>query len=403
MLPRDNPAEFLKLLYALLPDADRTLLMQACLLPENEGREAWKAWRSDKRDLKTTFEKDATGLKGLLPLLHENLSQENGILDGSTQTYLRTARFREELRSTAYRSVCRTVFEGLAEREIPFVATRACALADTIYASPEIRHCHGIDLLVSDNDLKSATATLTGLGFTRSSARDPSEAVCVELHHETGMPLVLWVQLFALPYYHAPMAKIWSRAEMRTIADRYVQVLSPADSLLLVIGSAACRRDRSNLRWISDAWHLIEREAMLDWQCFCDVAHYYHISLPVYVILDFLHREFAVKVPDSVLNSLRLEAIGTDGLGREAALLEAIEGANTAIRTFREFADSWELRIVLAKFLLKPSKTCLRWRYPSVPDWIMPALYLYRPVDYFISRSYRHLSDSKLLRSSGRP
>jgi len=268
-LPEPTLADALR---AILPSEDRTALLRACLLSGEAGRRAWEAWLEWRGDAKKTFEDDDTGLKGLLPLVQAAL-ERNGITgDKPLLTYLRAARLREELRSKVYRDICGRVLSALAAADVPVIALKACVVAETAYETPAVRHCHAVDLLVRDGDMARTAGILAAQDFARARVQLVRGPHHVSYQHSSGLPLELHSRFFHIPYYEPPMGEIWARSQPRTIAGAATHILSPADNLLHVCGDAASMRARANLRWASDAWHIIDQHRDLDWQGFLSCA-----------------------------------------------------------------------------------------------------------------------------------
>ena len=127
------------------------------------------------------------------------------------------------------------------------------------------------------------------------------------------------------------MDGIWARSRPHTIAGAATRILSPADNVLHVCGHAAGVRARANLRWASDAWHIIDRHRDLDWQGFLDCAESSGLALPLYVMMRYLAEDLDAPVPSHVVAALA-EATGRGGgREREAALLGALTGLTATV------------------------------------------------------------------------
>ncbi len=389
-IPPPEPA-LADALRVILPGEERTALLRACLLSGEAGRRAWETWRERTGDARKTFEDDDTGLKGLLPLVQAAL-ERNGITgDKPLLTYLRAARLREELRSKAYRDICGRVLSALAAADVPVIALKACVVAETAYETPAVRHCHAVDLLVRDADMARTAGILAAQDFARARVQLAPGPDHVSYQHGTGMPLELHSRLFHIPYYQPPMDEIWARSQPGTIAGAATRIISPADNLLHVCGHAAGARARANLRWASDAWHIIVRHRDLDWQGLLSCAASSGLALPLYVMMRYLAEDLDAPVPAHVVAALA-ETAGRGGRReREAALLGALTGLTaTAQALFRE-AGGWRTRARLIRFLLLPSPACLGWSY-RIPHWgLLPFFYLYRPFRYAGPRVYRRI------------
>ena len=387
-LPLREPvlAEALRL---ILPNETQTELLRACLLSGNLGRRAWEAWCRRTGDPKATFERDQTGLKGLLPLV-ETALRRNGVgIDGPLRSYLRAAHVYEQLRNKAYREICGRVLMAFAAENLPVVALRACVVAETVYETPAVRHCHAIDFLVHDGDLARAAEILEQQKFARAKAQPAPNLHHVTYLHQTGLPVELHARLTYIRRYVLPLDKMWVRSRSHTIAGTVARILSPGDNLLHICGHAAGVRGRANLRWACDAWLIIDQHPDLDWQEFLDCATSSGLALPLFVMLRYLADELEAPVPPHV-PAVLAEAAERDGSqGEEAALQGALTGLSAAMRALFREASGWHTRARLLRFILLPSPACMGWTYHIPHRSLLPFYYLYRPVQYAVTRLAR--------------
>ncbi len=375
-------------LRVILPNRERTELLRACLLSGAAGRRAWEAWCERTGDPRTTFEDDQTGLKGLLPLVQAAL-ERNGITgDRPLLTYLRAARLREELRSKIYRDICRRVLSALAAADLPVIALKACVVAETAYETPAVRHCHAVEILVREGDMARTAGILAAQEFARARVQLVADPCHVSYQHSSGLPLELHSRLFHIPYYEPPMDEIWARSRPRTIAGAATRILSPADNLLHVCGHAAGVRTRANLRWASDAWHIIDRHPDLDWQELSNCARSSGLTLPLYVMIRYLAEDLGAPVPPDGAAALAEAAGRSGGTEREAALFGALTGLTATVRALFREASGWRTRASLVRFVVFPSPACMGWSH-RIPHWSMlPLFYVYRPFRYVGTRLY---------------
>lgn len=373
-------------LRVMLPTPVETLLLRGCLLPGKPGRDAWKAWYQRVPNPNKVFEENRTGLKGLLPLVRKGIEGTGFDGDKGLQTYARAAYLHEERRYKAYRDLCTQVLTALNAAQIPVIALKACVVAETAYQEPADRHCHALDLLVQENDVVRVGAVIEGADFAKSKIQLRPGPQHVSYQHKFGLPLELHTRLLALPHYNLPVNDIWSRSERRSIAGVSTRILSPADNLLHICGLAAGERARVNLRWACDSWQIITRHPGLDWNAFLDATRPGGLTLPLYVLLRYLTNELSAPVPDEVLQKLEADARRVQSKDREAALFGAITGLSLARRALFDGSASWQSRFEVAKYILAPSPTCLRWSFPGGHWLTLPLYYLYRPVRYVVSR-----------------
>jgi hypothetical protein len=307
-------------LLTLLPDADETLFLQACLRERDAAGEAWDRWRHAAAGDGTTAQ--LAPFNTLLPLLLWNLRRAGADVAPDMLTRLRSADLTEELRGRRYRAICAEALEGLRAAAVPFVVLKGAALAETVYPAPTLRHADDVDVLVHAKDLARSAAALDALGWRASSPPLPlsSSPHGPPRIHPSGLPLELHHRL-VMPYYTLPYERLWSRTRPARVAGVDVAVLSPADTLLHVCAHAIL--GGRILRWVPDAWFLLARHPDLDWPALVSTTIGARLALPVHHALAYLSGRIGAPVPLDALDTLRAAAARTGIRGRCAAQLAA--------------------------------------------------------------------------------
>ena len=378
----DPIAEIGSALACIWPDDMRTLLLRACLHSGTKAERAWHELAARKGDPKQFFERDMTGLKGLLPLVHSAARRNGFSLEPGLMTYLRFASVREELRYSAYRVLCAEVLGALAEEEVPVIALKACALAETLYDAGE-RHCHAIDLLVPVDALARVAPIVGTVGFRSARLAECRPGARAGFRHEHGLPLVVHAGLFDPPVYRSDTKALWSASGPASIADTPVRILDPSHHLLYVLASAFNSRARGNLRWVCDAWLLMHAKPGLDWREFAEQVERIRLALPVTTMLRYLAGPLGAAVPDGVLATAACRASRPEC---EAAL-SAVIGGLTGLKYFwfRGLRSAGARRLLI-RLLCLPSPSYMRYRFGTAArGWLVP-LYAYRPLIYIAQR-----------------
>src|SRR5690606_3632525 len=103
---------------------------------------------------------------------------------------------------------CRTILARLIEAGIPILLLKGSALAYWAYASPHLRECSDIDLLLrSRGDVDRATQILEELHFKNGDRVLPGDLVCFELTcvgsipSNAGLEIDLHWQLSSTPMF----------------------------------------------------------------------------------------------------------------------------------------------------------------------------------------------------------
>ena len=376
-------------LSVFLPTREETWLLRACTQEVEAGRVAWRSWREYATNVKEVLARDQHGVKSLLPLLYRALQRNGATVDAELLPYLRTAYFREELRVQAYRRICQEVLTTLREAGIRVLVLGGAALAETVYGEPALRHCGGVELLVEKADVPHAASLLVAGGFSRSGARSSAERCVNRLKHASGLPVEIRWDLFACPYYQAPLEDMWTRSLTREIAGVSVSLLAPADMLVTVFGRALCSGGLTVLQWVCDAWYVLDRCTDLDWDVLADEIQRARLALPASVMLSYLAEDLGALVPSFVLRQLADDGSRTTVEGDEAALFAARVGGRSSFRDLLRRSSSWRAKAVVLRWMLLPSPRYLRWTYPVHSAWLLPFRYLWRPLRYVVRRTQR--------------
>ncbi|TMA95578.1 MAG: nucleotidyltransferase family protein [Deltaproteobacteria bacterium] len=288
---------------SILPTLEQVLLLRACLQSGQSGREAWEAWQSQRSNFHNGLE-TTEALSGLRPLLLNALRRNAVAADKTFLTYLRVAHLREEARTNIYRRICGRLLSTLRAEGIQAILLKGAALADTVYPSPVLRHCHDIDILLMDGDLQRAVRALSSQDFMPFDETPEPVIDDMKLVHRSGLPLELHSRLFRTPFYNETLAGIWTRSQEQMIADVPSRILSPADNLLHVCVDAFYCESRQSLRWVCDSWLIIDRYPNLDWNMLLDNARDGDFAQPLSIILGYLEQELNAAIPAAFLDRL---------------------------------------------------------------------------------------------------
>lgn len=385
--PADDPiSEGDGPLTVVWPDTQQTLLLRACVGSEPEAEQAWQKFVSRIGNTKLFFERDLTGLKGLLPIIHSAARRNSFTLDKKMWTYLRSAALREELRSGVYREICRDILRAIVDKDIPVIALKACALADTAYETPAERHCHAIDIMVPRGTLGRASDIVRALGFRPARMPEARAGGRQGFRHESGLPLVIHETLFDAPIYPGDVDVMWETSQPATVAGVPVRVLAPTYNLLHVLSAAFLDRARGNLRWAIDAWLLIHRMEDSDWDALQRYAQEGRLELPMLTMLRYLADALDAPIPEGLFTQLSISAQQTRRPGREAALSGAIIGLAALREAWSHRIRTADARRELVRFLLLPSSIYLRWSYGTTARASLPFFYAYRPLSFLAER-----------------
>jgi len=367
----------------ILPSDVETRLLRCLLYSGDDGRRAWLDWRTVVGDPMTAFTGERLGQKSLLPLLHAAAERNVIELEPPVARWLRATYLREQLRGNAYRRILgETVAAVGAMGQMPIVI-KGCSLSDTVYPDSGTRHSHGIELLVRESDVGHCIARLPELGYTavaRNRSRRPDQ-VLLSWKHASGLPLELRTRLFDIPRHAGEIASVWARA--RPLPGQAALQLVPDDALLQVCGSATMSGSRTSLRWVCDAWFLLQcHRVAFDWRLFVRTAETSRLGLQLSGVLRYFAEALRMPVPPEILGELDALADATDDVGHEVAAMGALVASHARMRRLILAGPGWRTRWILARRLLVPSPDCVReMGWVDGKQWL-PAYYVRRPLEY---------------------
>jgi len=235
------------MLSILLPGQEETWLLRACLLAPPASEEAWKAWTHRIQDPAGYFLKDRLGIKGLMPLLLDNLKRNPVERDPAIRGSLEAAMIREEIHSEAMRRLCRETFDLLNTAGVQFMVLRGPALAETVYEQAFLRHYDDMHLLLDPENQAATIHALEGAGLPRRNGSwEGMGSNTVVFEHNAGFRIHLQRETLAVPYFEPPGQGLRKRALSRRVAGADVRVPSPADHLLHVCAHAITSRSRDS-------------------------------------------------------------------------------------------------------------------------------------------------------------
>lgn len=339
-----------------MPGPSETLLLRACLCPGPEGRAAWEAFQAQAGDLRELFRADYGAKKRLGPLLAHALRRQGIPADRAVLTVLRTSSLREELRTQAYQEILDEVTGALQGEGVSFVVLKGAALGPTVYERPELRHSHDIDLLCRPEESDAAFRALRRAGL-RPLMPPGGPDQPLRLEHRSSLPVNLHRRLFTPACFTTSWEEVWPRTREGPGGVRH---LAPGDNLLHVCGEAIFSPARASLQWACDAWLLMARPAELDWTTFVLAGASGGVTLPGWIMLDYMAGELGAAVPAGVLEELAEGAARTPAPERDQALFLARNASRSGALGQVALGATLGARARLFWWMLFPSAGYLR-------------------------------------------
>ena len=244
-----------------------------------------------------------------------------------------------------------------------------------VYPAPLFRHADDIDILLYEDGLKRAADLFVRAGWRQRPPpvlRSPKHVP--PLVHPEGVPIELHWRI-AIPHYAIPYDRLWERSRIARIAGLDVQVLSDPDSLLHTCAHGMY--GRPDLKWVVDAWFILEKSPRFDWSTFTSPTASARLELPVYNALRYMAAQSGAAVPEHVLGELQSGAARTGFVGRQAA--RPWPGGTD--EDFLGCQGRWWRRVwaVWRRVFPPPVQFALHY---DVRLWTVPFYYVYRLVRY---------------------
>ncbi len=255
------------------------------------------------------------------------------------------------------------------------VLLKGGAVSATVYPQPSTRHNHAIDLWVSAEAMSRASSVLEAEQFV-PEVPGPGAASHRSFRHRSGLALALHSKPFYLPHFDLPLEEVVGRLQSIRLGEESARVLSPEDCLVHVLGHSMYSRSRSNLRWVCDAYYLVQSNPKMAWDVVVETATRAGLMLPVLVPLRWLKQTLSLPIPEPALDELarrgRPDGVQVEGI--YSALLHTSASPRMAFGWTR---GSWRTALGFVRFCVAPSPRYMRWRY-NAPRWKLPYLYVSR-------------------------
>ena len=291
-------------LWPLLPGPVQSLLLQACLGPVGGIEGAWRKWCQQVREPRKLIQGDRWGIKAVLPLLHHSLGKGQVVLDKETQTLLRTAFFREQLRLATIRRLCRHLLRSLRGQGIDAVLTGDLAIAETAYDSPVLRHCGDIRLLLAKDEIEGAVGHVCQENWRLVARTGQTNGNYTLLDEESGLRLQMLSRPGLMGKGSDRAEGILARSSQVVVDKEAIRLPCWADLLIEAMEYALIHGSWQRIDWVCDASMLLKHPSEQDWSTFVEIVQRNSLSWPVLAVLNYLMDSLGCCVRADVLGDL---------------------------------------------------------------------------------------------------
>src|SRR5579884_131017 len=302
---------------------------------------------------------------------------------------------------------------ALAEAGIPFLVLKGVALALTVYPDPTLRHFADLDILVAPQDFQAACTVAEACGFKQEvkevisrSHHIPYLYVCAEdIFSGTVAPefdssltpelLSRHGHQFRVEIHHGlfcllggivrnvDLAPFWQEAQKTALPDGTSVRLPSPEPMLVHLAAHAASHLYGRLLYPIDAAQVIHcYSTQIDWDWLIELASRCGESASVYRLMT-LAQQFGAEIPAQTLHRLR-EAPGGKA-ARHPLLLTQIFKVDPKDHSVQMW-QQWRMlgntrdRLTALRYVLFPPAPILRADYGIESPYLLPPLYLYRPL-----------------------
>jgi hypothetical protein len=261
--------------------------LQSCLLEGDRVSSAWEQWLHEVEDPLDFIRRDRSGVNRLLPLLYAAVKDLRPGIDGMLRTCLRTAHVREQLRMKTYFEIFWPVVDALKAGRVDAIYLNGASLAKLVYAYPGLRHCHDIDIYISEDDTDRAVDVLRTAQF---DCMEQTEEFA-RLEHGSKLPINLHSRLRYQRRVSDEFREIYAARAERTIDGRKLSVLPPTQMFLQLCSGLREHSRVGPIQLFCDAWYVKDRAENWDRTALEAQAVHYGVDSECRAVLEHLENE----------------------------------------------------------------------------------------------------------------
>jgi hypothetical protein len=386
----DRSRPWVDLLASLVPQEPAVGLLQALLWEGEAASAQWSRWVESVGDPKVYFEREYLGRKGLLGFAGQRISANEIEVGKDFATYVRVAQVREGLRSQIFVDALSAVQTAMDRSGLDPILINGAAYAFTVYPEPLLRHNHGIDLLLPEQQMDDAKRATAEAGFRAVRSGIVPHGVLETYRHGTGLELTLRSRLFLAPHVKAEPGNFRARCREISVEQVRIRVLGPADRLCHTLGESASAPTCRNLRWVCDAYLLLTREDSFDFDGFTATAEELGTALPSALLMDFLSAQLRIRIPAVVIENLRVRGIPRKARYTRLLLSTALRSSGSVNEFLKRARGHGPMFLKAARFACFPSVQHIVYQQRPTTAWKIPLLYVAR-IARLLFRPFRRL------------
>ncbi len=313
---------------------------------------------------------------GILPLLYWHLDRvDPSFVPDAAYEQLRSYFYANKLHNHRLTDKLLDLLRRFDAHEITAIPFKGPALAIVAYGNLDLRQFGDLDILVPERDCGAAMLLLLSQGFrlksTTLNVQDESASlsrcaysfihdaddISVDLHWGITAAMEYPDRAFALPL---DVIQVWERLESISLVGTQVPSFAPEDLFLMLCihGSKHCWE---RLGWLCDIAYLIRAYPEMPWMRIRGHASRLGCQRMLDLGLLLVHTVCGVRLPESVLQQVRTEAVVRSlagavqrswfgGVESEASM---VARSRFYLRMRERWRDKVQYGVLLAKLLVK--------------------------------------------------
>jgi len=375
--------------FRLLPTEGQELLLKACLQPKNEALIAWKEWRK----LENLDFLDHSSNR-LLPLLSHNL-EKHGVKDAVMNRYKGTLR-KNWYKNHLLFAELKELIQLLKNQGVETMVLKGSALLlSNTYPSYGLRPMADLDVLVPASQIAQVIEILdknnwnsilrqsyidkepTFLKRKKIGAEHFSICASAGFRNAAMKEFDLHSHVFVLSASSPQLdTDFWTRSKAYPLTNQLsVQILSPTDTLLHSISHGLRRGTVVNLRWVADAFYLIQSHS-IDWELLLSNTKRFGLTPFIKYGLLYLKELLNVEIPNDVLQQLKAMSTSKKEIIHFESENYPVKKASNLSLLWNQHARINSEKSVLVQLALFPKH--LQGVYFLKHVWHVPALVIYK-------------------------
>ncbi len=281
--------------------------MRAALLKGRDAIDGWKQWAA-----LVDYDDIDFGSQRLLPLLYQNLL-DHKVKSPQMARYKGFYR-RFWMKNQFLFNRTKPVLSALHKAGVKVLLFKGAGLIVGSDSSYALRPMDDIDFIIQKEDVQTVLQVIKELGWkpTAENVADFGHFNRAVMYHDTkGHNIDLHIRSLSSDMAKKQkMGEYWQRSSDAELDAIPVKIMGITDQLIHACVHGIRWNPVPPIRWIADAVIMIRNtESTIEWDHLVTHSIELQVTLPMFHGLHYLKREFKMRIPDYVLQTLENEPV----------------------------------------------------------------------------------------------